>query len=159
MLTLWLFSTVIKTRWLARSFSQAAVYIPHTCKNTPFVPQEKTQLCSKACTGALKSNIPQQFLNKAMRQNDLWSLFSNPSILSLASSAYQGILMLVKEVWCCGNTGMYVFKSSTGYMKTTASRNPNLPWMVLPRYYLMMLKALFHNPKTSFQQQLVILPS
>lgn len=77
-LTLWLCLTVVKTRWLACSFIQAAVCTPHTCENTSFVPQEKTQVCSKACTGALKSKIPQQCLNKAMCQNDLWSLFFKP---------------------------------------------------------------------------------
>ena len=120
-LTLWLFLTVVKTRWLACSFIQAAVCIPHTCENTSFVPQEKTQVCSKACTGVLKFKIPQQCLNKAMCQNDLWSLFFQ----TLPSCPWPALL--TRELWSWWRRYDAVVTQACMFSKA-----PQVMWKLLP---------------------------
>lgn len=128
--------------------------------------QSVPQVCSEACTRVLKSELPQHFLNKAMCQNDLWSLFSNTSILPLPALPTRAFWSWWKRLWCCGNLGMCVFESSTGDVKTTTFRSLRLLCMVPLRHYLMALRAVFHPQAkgiflatVSYLIQYIFLPS
>lgn len=84
----------VSTRW------PSSCTCPTHPLHVPFVPggtQNMTQVCPEACTGALPSEPPRKFLNKAVCRNDLRSLFSNTSSLPLPCSLHQGIWILVNK--------------------------------------------------------------
>lgn len=121
-------------------------------------PWRESRVQPKCVPSKLKSKLLKAIFNRGCVSNYLQHLLSNPSSCPCLALPTRGFWSRWKREWCNGNPGMCVFKSSTGDVRNTAFRSLSLPCLVLPRYDLMAIKALFHPlAKGIFQQCLLIL--